>query len=595
MQKYQNLHSRKLQLLAFGLLIIPAALLGMLILMYGVNVLFWDQWSIADTIIKAFEGKLTFSDLIAQHNESRKFFPRLIWIALAYLTHYNVRYEMLLSFLFACVTSVNIFWLSKLTVDGKLRKFILLGLIANCIIFSPVQYEAWFMGPSSVVFISIACITTCFVTACSTLQPRAKFLVCGVLSTISTYSFANGMLSWIVVLPVLALSKSREELINKTWLFLGWFIGFTTNATFYFYNYHKPPTHPRFSETLTHPLQGVHYFLCFLGNQLAWGTGLNSLIIASIIGLFFLSAWVFSWIYFLRFFKDENLRYRMLSWLMLGTYSVLSAIIATSGRLGFGVQQSLSSRYTTFSGYLIVATIYLLVIIKIHYKPKMFYRNSKPITNKVSLFALVILTILYLLDYGYAVRQMSNWQRVRLQGKTCLVFVNVAPDEECLKKLFPTGAIGIKPIANALNHFELLELPLATSSTLQDIHKNRESSSTGYGVFDTLNKKGETLYKTSGWAILPEKGKAADAVILTYENGKGDDTVFKVIEVKRRSDNLVKDFKNLAYSYSGWRQTFSSARLPVGSHKINAWAFDTTTGKAFKLTGTHVIQNNSTQ
>lgn len=580
---------------SFFLLIVPGFLLGLLLLNFGVNVVYWDQWAIANTIVKAFEGQLTFSDLIVQHNESRKFFPRLIWIALAYLTNYDVRAEMLLSFLFACITSLNIFFLSKLTVDSRPIKVILLASIANFIIFSPIQYEAWFMGPSSVVFMSIACITACIVIASSRLNTQLKFLICGILSTISTFSFANGMLSWIVVFPVLTLSKNRKELVDKKWLYLGWLVSFAANAVFYFYNYEKPPTHPSFSETFVHPFQGVHYLLAFLGNQLAWGTGLNSLITAPTLGFFFVSIWVLLCIYFIKFFNDGNLQYRMMGWLMLGTYSLLSAFIATAGRSGFGVQQSLSSRYTTFSGYLLVAIIFLIAIIRTHAQTQRFNFKYKSIATKITIALLTILTILYFLNYAYSVQRMSAWQRIRLQGKTCLIFVNTAPDEECLKKLFPLGAKTIQPIANNLNNLGFLEPPLVTKNTLQDFKKATELGSINYGVFETLSKKDQNKYKVSGWAILPERGKAADSVILTYENGKGDHTVFKVIEVKGRSDKAVKAFKNLAYYYSGWRITFSLVGLPVGSLKINAWAFDTTTGKAFKLNGTHVIQNNPVQ
>lgn len=49
-----------------------------------------DQWEIAPIFEKVNNKTLSFSDLMAQHNESRNFFPRLIFIALAFLTNWNV-------------------------------------------------------------------------------------------------------------------------------------------------------------------------------------------------------------------------------------------------------------------------------------------------------------------------------------------------------------------------------------------------------------------------------------------------------------------------------------------------------------------------
>ncbi|GAB4292142.1 MAG: hypothetical protein Fur0025_27660 [Oscillatoriaceae cyanobacterium] len=194
----------------------------------SVNVPFGDQWDNAAVVINKFsEGTLSFSDLIAQHNESRKFFPRLIFLGLAYLTNWNVRYEMLLIFILACIVSVNIFWLIRHTVQkpGFLPSFrfmainietnpvslLALAFLANLLIFSPIQYENWLWGIQVVVFIPIVCITTSLVIAYSQLNPISKFTLCGFLATFSTFSYANGLLCWVVLLPALALAKSWSE------------------------------------------------------------------------------------------------------------------------------------------------------------------------------------------------------------------------------------------------------------------------------------------------------------------------------------------------------------------------------------------------
>lgn len=127
--------------------IVPAFVLAILVLNYSVNVPVWDQWWVTQTIIKAMTGEITFSDLLAQHNESRKFFPRLIDIALAYLTKYDVRAEMLVSVFMTCITSLNLTWLSYLTVSRRLT-VVCVSFLTNLLLFSPIQYEAWLNGLS---------------------------------------------------------------------------------------------------------------------------------------------------------------------------------------------------------------------------------------------------------------------------------------------------------------------------------------------------------------------------------------------------------------------------------------------------------------
>jgi hypothetical protein len=78
---------------------------------------------------------------------------------------------------------------------------------------------------------------------------------------------------------------------------------------------------------------------------------------SQIIGLIILI--VFSFCFYLWASKLNNqLRELCLPWLLIGSYTLISGVITTVGRVGFGIEQSLSSRYITFSVYLIVALIY---------------------------------------------------------------------------------------------------------------------------------------------------------------------------------------------------------------------------------------------
>src|SRR5574341_1119713 len=150
----------------FFLGIIPACLLSILIFKFSVNVPFWDQWWFSEMYAKFSNDDLSFEYLISQANEHRLFFPRLIFLALAFLTHWDVRFEILVTFILACVISMNIYRLGKLArFHDNLR--MALFLISNLLIFSPVQFENWLMGMQLALFIPIACITSCAVITLS--------------------------------------------------------------------------------------------------------------------------------------------------------------------------------------------------------------------------------------------------------------------------------------------------------------------------------------------------------------------------------------------------------------------------------------------
>jgi len=77
--------------------LLPASMIVALIFHYGVDVPYWDEWSLIDLLSKAHTHQLSFADLSAQHNEHRLIFPKLLFLALDQVNHWSPRAEMFLS------------------------------------------------------------------------------------------------------------------------------------------------------------------------------------------------------------------------------------------------------------------------------------------------------------------------------------------------------------------------------------------------------------------------------------------------------------------------------------------------------------------
>lgn len=573
------------QILAFGLAIIPACLTGILILKYSVNVPYWDEWPLAEMFKKIYAGSLTFQDLISQHNESRKLFPRILFIGLAYLTGWDVRYQMLVSFILACFISFSLYRLSRLTVGGSSTKLILLAFLANLLIFSPSQQDNWLWGIQVVVFVPITCIVACILVAYSNLSLRTQVLIGIILSTVATFSYANGLLCWAIVFPVFALAKPQawKDLIKDKWLIVAGGVGFISNVVVYFYNYKKPPYHPSFAEGVLHPVKALNYFLAFLGAPLAGG----SLTIATIVGVILVGSLIFSCLYILKFREQKNLINRTLGWLMIAGYTIISATITTSGRVGFGVEQSLSSRYATFAVYLAIPVIYLITIILEDATARGFLTRHNLTLNRVLSSALTIFILLHGIAIDYGIDLMRESQLTRYKGKACLILIDVVKDDDCLKRLW-ADPNDTKTKANILNRMGFLQPKLATSNKIKEI-KGQKVAGLDYGWLDSMEPVGKDKYVVRGWAILPEKVKPADGVILTYENQHGESIIFAItlVEVKRK--DIAKVLGNEAYSKSGWEKVILANEIPPKAGTIKAWALDADTGKAFKLKGNFTL------
>ena len=574
------------------LAIIPAIVLGILILKYSINVPIQDQWQISAIFEKFNQGTLSFNDLIAQHNESRKFFPRLIFLTLALITKWNIRYEMLVTFLLACIVSVNIYLLNRLTISGSHIKSITIALISNIFIFSAVQYENWLWGIQIVVFTPIVCITTCILIAYSPLNNIAKILICMALSTISTFSYANGLLAWVIVLPILALVKlkSWSEIRKNIILYMFWIIGFIANITFYFHDYQKPLSHPSPLESLQYPDQTFQYFLAFLGSSLGIGSSIqplnNSIILGAVIIILFIG--LFS--YVIWHIKDYELRDKTISWIMLGSYTVISALVTSFGRVTLGIDQALSSRYTTFSTYIIISIIHLMIIVGEDAIKKYSFLINRSLFSKVICWFIGIITVIQVHNFTYSVEKMKLWKQDFLKYKGCLLLIDFTHDN-CQNLIDSYYFEYIKQRAHYLTELGFLDPGLIKTNQIPELIDTNNSRQVE-GTFEKLEFIGANNLLATGWAIFTDTNLPVDAIVLSYDNWQGEPIVSAVADMTMSRPNLVKEFKSQKYFKSGWQKVLSTHRFPQGNIYVKAWALDTNTTKFYQIPGIYIVNKN---
>jgi hypothetical protein len=582
------------ELASLALAVLPACILGYLVLKYGVNVPFGDQWDTPGALFEKIgnRGSISLADLLSQHNESRKFFPRLFFLGLAHLTHWNVQYEMLSSFVLACLISLNIYKLSQITLQKSQMYLLLLLSFANLIIFSPAQYENWLWGIQIIAFIPIFSITSCLLVAHSHLKIWTKLLICCAFSILSTFSYANGLLCWIAFLPMFIFSADWQRLKyqGKGLFILAWLSAFLVNIGIYFHDYHKPPLHPSFTEVLVHPVKAFFYFCSFLGSPLAGG----SLTIAFLTGFCLISVFTVLCIYLLWQIHQRKVSlFPIVGWITIGAYSIVSGLITTAGRLGFGIEQSMVSRYTTFSGYLIVSIVYLSVISSNLWNERQLNSSvgqfksvsSREISSTTVTVLITAIVTLHLVACSNFVSSMDKSWYSRAEAQACLRFINFVDDACITESLYPKPAIPKQRIS-AIQKLGFIETKVATTPV---IHPAKREEGEEYGAFDSLQPLGKDQYVASGWAILPEKERAADAVLLTYKDEQGRAIVFAVAATGGARQDVSDSLKIRSYFSSGWRTIFSTKNLPPRELRIQAWAFDIAEDQSFELIGSSLF------
>jgi hypothetical protein len=536
-----------LKALSVILVCAPPIALAFLIYFYGVDVPYWDQFTVVAVSASARIGTLHIPDLWAQTNESRLFFPNLLLIGLDFLTKGNIKDQMFVMVLEAILILWNIYWLASLTLPSYWGRRVGVFLAA-LLIFSPIQWESWLMGTQVIVFMPILCLTTALVVCCSQRSPWTKLWMCAALCIVATYSFANGMLCWVLIAGWVVLVF--RTVLQRVIAAIAWAALFGGTLATYFHGYIWLPNVGRLRDLPRTPIRAVRCFLAFLGGPLGSGHGLHDLLLANCVGLVVLILVVLVLLKLFRTPIESELWRLSMPWVTLGAYSLVNAAVSTVTRGRDDPLYLLDSRYTTFALYAMVALIFLL--------PILFRQTWIGVALIAALFCLHART------FANGVGEMQALHVERLESKACFAFAKVIPNmSEAEHLTWDQGAL--KAVLLLVDRAGYEHPPFVSSTDPRRLASN----TVAHGAIETLTKVDSRFYRASGWA-------GADAVVLSYTSKDGPPTLFAFADPTGEHDS------------TGWEQFVD---IPPGAVEIQAWAYDALTGRLSPLAGSAMVAN----
>lgn len=411
----------------FVLVLMPPFSIAYLVHHYGLAVPYWDQWELVPLLNKMHTSELSFSDIWTHHNEHRIFFPKLIMLTLAFLTDWNIRYELYTNLIFAGLTLFILCILLQQTFGKHNSIPIWLFIIFSFLVFSPAQWENWSWGWQIQIFMSVLFTVVAVWSTIRWPWQLKGMLIAIVAAVIASYSFNTGLITWIVIGMLFLVQKERKLKYIALWTTV-----FAVTTTLYYSGYTKPAHHPSLLFFMNHPYDFIRYVLAYIGAPLGFGKKDISIIIG-LLSVIILSVGT------IHIKRSSNEEFnRLLPWLTLALYAFLSAAATGVGRTGFGVGQALSSRYTTISTLFIIS----VSVISFFGINNYLRKNNELPTKWIVIISSIstLLALSYVLSFSHGVKEFKHKKAEIENAKACLENEDLATDE-CLKNFYPVATI----------------------------------------------------------------------------------------------------------------------------------------------------------
>jgi hypothetical protein len=401
------------------------------------------------------------------------------------------------------------------------------------------------------------------------------------LCLVSTFSVASGFSCWLVTAPLLLLSQRKIPGRSVKICWVAWLLIGAASVYFYFLGYARPAAHPSALEALKHPFRAVQFVLAYLGTPFSSGTALDASMVASVAGAVLVIPFLGCLLYVFRWRQDRTFLAHSLPWALLAASALVNASLTMLGRLGFGISAATQSRYVSFAIMLPIGLLFLGAVVLKHWRERAPLGAIRIVEDRGLIVFGTALSVLFVCG---TIKSLDHWERFqhsRLAGKAHLLLIDVIDEPDALARYVHQGDPALKARTKFLDRMGYLRPPLLQSNRIRDIafHPGPETM----GELNDLGKSAEGEFAARGWAILPDKHRIADGVLLTYDDAQGEPTIFALADVTQVRSDVSRQLNDKAYLRSGWGKTWKAGQIPANAQLIRAWAFDTEGLRAFQI------------
>lgn len=389
---------------------------------YRYDTPYWDQWWNVEMVQMAFDGTLRIQDLWRLDNEHRVFFPNMLNVLMARLSHWNLAWESAASILFAVLTYLLIARAllraeKDLAASGTLW---VLPLIA-CMLFSFNQWRNWMWGLHLMIFMAAFFLVATVVLLGAKELSWPRFAAATLLAVLASYSFGSGIVVWpagfILLLP--GLVRRPRTGGPKAGL---WVLAACATMAIYFIGYQATPASQDALNALASPLRYGAYILAYLGAPIFNYSPRLSLI-AGTLGLVLLIVLTHTLIR-----KQAIAPHIPAPFLGMALLAIAIALLTGLKQSHEGIQQALSSRYITWP------TLFWIALASLLYLATLASAERTPRKKNTLRAALAAWVVLILIACAFGSYRADEHHDGFLIGRHALL---TGENEQDLRFLYP--------------------------------------------------------------------------------------------------------------------------------------------------------------
>jgi hypothetical protein len=563
--------------LIIGLCSLPAICAIYVMWTHWVPVPFWDEWDTPGAQLASYyRGTLTFAELCSQHNEHRLLFPRLAWLPVAIVFGWDVRHAMVLTFCFVCLGAAGLYQLLRSSNGTAASRAFAFGLM-NLVLFSPRQYETFLVGAQGQTFVPTFMLVLVLIVNLSGKSLRAKAIVNAVAAHVSTFSFGNGMLVWLLAFPLetqpadLQTGRERRPILWRAVYLLA--AGLSVAS--YFISYRHPSTTPPLVSPIAQLPGFVRFVLVWIGSLFNVGAP----VLCGAIVLFIFGGLAVAALWQIRRTGTWRSHY---PWLVLGCYALISGCVAAIARLGFDYSMAGDARYTAFSGFLYIAVLGLGFSVYVGMKPRAL---TARIGFSAAIVFLVVILALWAITFKKERRLLGIFKPAWEHSLLVMRWSGAIPQNPEIGLLTPDPIRQTVATIRTLAENDALRPRLVSQRLANAINERPKTEAASAGTLDgaTLEATGHLTFQ--GWARVPDQDRPADCVVLGFETSDGEWKPFCVFETGGNRPDVARTLGSGALARAGFSGRVAAASLPRGDITIKAWAIDLPNERAFPMSG----------